>query len=132
MTLADELKSMLNKARRYVESAESLRAQSDYDSAVSRLYYAMFYCAEALHIAEGHAFSSHKAVIAAFGQHFVKTNLLPQSMHQWLREAFEKRQISDYDFITSTNEADVTDLATKAQQFIASTEDFLKRGRRLV
>ena len=47
MTLADELSGMLDKARRYVNSAETLRREKDYDSAVSRLYYAMFYCAEA-------------------------------------------------------------------------------------
>jgi uncharacterized protein (UPF0332 family) len=48
MTLSDELKGMLEKARRYVNSAEILRREKDRDSAISRLYYAMFYCAEAL------------------------------------------------------------------------------------
>jgi uncharacterized protein (UPF0332 family) len=50
---------MLEKARRYVKSAEVLRREDDYDSAVSRLYYAMFYCAEALLLARGQSFSSH-------------------------------------------------------------------------
>ena len=48
MSLEDELQAMLRKARRYVDSAEALATRQDYDSAVSRLYYAMFYCAEAL------------------------------------------------------------------------------------
>lgn len=48
MTLQDELEAMLQRARRYIESAEALRLRSDFDSAVSRLYYAMFYCAEAM------------------------------------------------------------------------------------
>lgn len=83
MTLSDELKAMVQKARRYVDSAETLRLQRDYDSAISRLYYAMFYCAEALLLARGHTFSSHRAVISAFAQYFVKPNHLPKKLHQW-------------------------------------------------
>ena len=41
-----------------------------YDIAVSRAYYAMFYCAEALLDADGLAFSSHAAVVSGFGLHF--------------------------------------------------------------
>lgn len=114
MTLKDELKAMLKKARRYMESAELLRARRDYDSAVSRLYYAMFYCAEALLLARGHSYSSHRAVISAFAEHYVKTGILPKDLHQWLRTAFEKRQVSDYEFVTSLDEGDVEDMAVKA------------------
>jgi uncharacterized protein (UPF0332 family) len=126
VTLADELRAMLDKAERYIASAELLHAQGDYDSAISRLYYAMFYCAEALLTAEGLAYSSHKAVIAAFGQHFAKTGKLPSALHQWLREGFEKRQISDYDFVLTVSEDDVIDLSGKARQFIIATANFLK------
>jgi len=70
MTLQDELLVMLEKARRYIKSAAVLQLEGDHDSAVSRLYYAMFYCAEALLLARGHSFSSHRAVISAFAQHF--------------------------------------------------------------
>jgi hypothetical protein len=50
-----------------------------------------FYCAEALLLAKGHSFSSHRAVISAFAQHYVKSGALPQELHQWLRTAFAKR-----------------------------------------
>ena len=39
----EEIHALLDKARRYVRSAELLRADGDYNSAISRLYYAMFY-----------------------------------------------------------------------------------------
>jgi uncharacterized protein (UPF0332 family) len=126
MTLRDELKVMLQKARRYMQSADVLRAEGDYDSAVSRLYYAMFYCAEALLLAGGHTYSSHRAVISAFGQHFVKTGTLPGELHQWLRSAFEKRQVSDYEFLTTLHQADVEDMGVKAEQFFLRTMEFLK------
>lgn len=129
MTLSDELRGMLEKARRYVNSAEILQREKDYDSAVSRLYYAMFYCAEALLLSKGLTFSSHRAVISAFAQHFIKTNILPKEFHQWLHEAFEKRQISDYDFGAPASDPDAEGLRTKAKMFIARTEELLRQEK---
>jgi uncharacterized protein (UPF0332 family) len=127
MTLPDELRMMLEKTRRYIKSAALLQLEGDHDSAVSRLYYAMFYCAEALLLARGHSFSSHRAVISAFAQHYVKSGILPQELHQWLRTAFAKRQISDYEFITAIDAADVMSIQTQSEQFLAQTEAFLQR-----
>lgn len=101
MTLREELEAMLEKAGRYIDSAEALRLREDFDSAVSRLYYAMFYCAEALLRARGHSFSSHRAVISAFAQQFVKPGLLLKDFHRWLQTAFEKRQVGDYEFVST-------------------------------
>jgi len=39
---------LLEKAERYIRSAKLLAGDGDYDSAASRLYYAMFYIAERL------------------------------------------------------------------------------------
>jgi uncharacterized protein (UPF0332 family) len=127
MTLPDELRMMLEQTRRYIKSAALLQLEGDHDSAVSRLYYAMFYCAEALLLARGHSFSSHRAVISAFAQHYVKSGILPQELHQWLRTAFAKRQISDYEFITAIDAADVMSIQTQSEQFLAQTEAFLQR-----
>ena len=98
MTLAanDELRALLDKAAKYRRSAEVLRTIGDFDSAASRLYYAMLYCARAILLAKGLTFSSHRAVIAGFGRHLVKTCVLPDEMHRWLREAFDQRQMGDY------------------------------------
>jgi uncharacterized protein (UPF0332 family) len=126
MTLRDELQVMLEKARRYITSAAVLQREGDHDSAVSRLYYAMFYCAEALLLAKGHSFSSHRAVISAFSQHFVKSGVMSPELHQWLRAAFAKRQVSDYEFITAIDASDVMSLKTQSEQFLAQTEEFLQ------
>ena len=117
---------MLTKARRYLASAKLLRQAGDFDSAVSRLYYSMFYGAEALLLSQEKTFSSHRAVIAAFGETFVKSGLLPKEMHHWLHRAFEKRQISDYEFMSGISETEVMDLQEKAEKFIKKTEAFLQ------
>jgi uncharacterized protein (UPF0332 family) len=126
VTVAEEIKGMLAKSRRYLASAKLLRQAGDFDSAVSRLYYSMFYGAEALLLSQEKTFSSHRAVIAAFGETFVKSGLLRKEMHHWLHRAFEKRQISDYEFMSGISETDVMDLQEKAEEFIKRAEAFLK------
>lgn len=128
MTVAEEVKGMLAKAGRYLASAKLLCQAGDFDSAVSRLYYAMFYGTEALLLTQGKTFSSHRAALAAFGEHFIKSGILPKEMHQWLHRAFEKRQISDYEYLTSVSETEVADLQEKAEQFIKRTEEFLQKA----
>jgi uncharacterized protein (UPF0332 family) len=123
----EQITALLDKARRYIRSAELLSAEEDYDSAVSRLYYAMFYCAEALLHSKGLTYSSHRGVISGFGQHLVKTEELPAEMHRWLREAFDKRQVGDYVAIPSLSEEDVADLLEKTQEFTRRTETYLKK-----
>jgi uncharacterized protein (UPF0332 family) len=126
VTIAEEIKGMLAKAQRYLASAKLLTMAGDFDSAVSRLYYSMFYGAEALLLSQEKTFSSHRAVIAAFGEHFIKSGLLPKEMHRWLHRAFEKRQISDYEFMSGISETDVMDLQGKAEEFMKRAEAFLQ------
>lgn len=86
-----EVESLISRARKYIKSAAMLIAEEDYESSVSRSYYAMFYCIEALLLTKGLSFSSHKGVISAFGQHFVKTGIFDKEMSREVNRAFEKR-----------------------------------------
>ena len=123
--MKDQIESLVEKSDRYLHSAALLREAEDFDSAASRLYYAMFYCAEALLLTKELSFSKHRGVIAGFGQHFVKTGDLPAEMHQWLREAFDKRQLGDYASPSSLEEEDALDLQEKAERFVRQTKEFL-------
>jgi uncharacterized protein (UPF0332 family) len=62
-----------------------------YGFSVSRAYYAMFYLASAVLMTKDMNFSKHQAVVAAFGQHFVKTGIFDHNFHHYLVEAFEDR-----------------------------------------
>ena len=73
-----------------------LAENGDFDSAASRLYYAMFFVAEALLATRDLTFTSHRAVISAYGQNFAKTKELDPKFHQALVNAFSQRQLGDY------------------------------------
>jgi uncharacterized protein (UPF0332 family) len=126
--LTEEIQDLIRKAEKYLRSAEVLRGIGDLDSAASRLYYAMFYCAEALLVSKGLAFSSHRAVVSAFAQQFVKTGLLPAEMHAWLREAFDKRQLGDYVARPSLQPAELEALQSNAVKFTAQTRALLEEA----
>jgi len=65
-----------------------------YDIAVSRAYYVMFYCAEALLDADGLTFSSHAAVVSGFGRHFAKTGRVPSELRRHLIVAASRERTS--------------------------------------
>jgi uncharacterized protein (UPF0332 family) len=93
-----EIKSLIERASRYLKSAEILIKEGDYESSVSRTYYVMFYSVQALLLTKNLSFSSHKGVVSAFGRHFIKTAIFPKEMGRELNRAFEKRQIGDYEY----------------------------------
>jgi uncharacterized protein (UPF0332 family) len=88
----------------------------------------MLYAAEALLLGEGLAYSKHSGVIAAFGQRFAKTGRLPVVYHRYLIEAEQRRNISDYDTMTSVSEQDAVAQIERAVDFLAVAESSIERG----
>ena len=126
-----EIESLVKRANKYLRSAEMLFEEGDYESSVSRIYYAMFYCTQALLLTKRLSYSSHKAIISAFGEHFVKTGIFPREMGRELNRAFEKRQLSDYahTFVISKEEA--KDILEAGKKFIEKVMKYLREKQML-
>ena len=126
-----EIKLLIERAKRYLKSATILLKEGDYESSVSRTYYAMFYGAQAVLLTKKLSFSSHKGVISTFGEQFVKTGIFPREMGRELNKAFEKRQIGDYEytFIISKEEAD--EMLNNGKMFIEEIIKYLKKEKKL-
>ena len=65
-----EIRDLIKKTEKFLSTAEHALSIGDYDSCVSRCYYAMFFMAEAALLTKGLSASSHKGVISMFGRHF--------------------------------------------------------------
>ena len=117
---------LLRKAQRYLESARLLLESGDYDSAVSRAYYAAFYLAELLLDRLGLSYSSHRGVISAFGQEFAKTQRLDPRFHRLLISAFEKRQRADYLTEAGLDEAEAGQLIADVESFAGAARTWLE------
>lgn len=76
---------------------------------------------------KGLAFSSHAAVIAAFGREFTKTALLDAKYHRRLIDVQDTRNLGDYT-VSGVSKAQAEDALTWAQEFIDAAEAYLKSG----
>lgn len=123
--MTTDQQTLIQKAKENIEAAVMLIGQGYYDIAISRLYYSMFYCAEAVLLGDNLTFSKHSSVIAAFGQHFAKTERLPQELHRMLIEAQDMRNLSDYDLMAVLNREAAEVLLVKARTFLQAVSEFL-------
>jgi len=122
-----EVEFLIKRAMRYLKSAEILLKEGDYESSVSRTYYAMFYSAQAMLLTQNLSFSSHKGVISAFGKHFVKTGIFPREMGRALNMAFEKRQIGDYEYKFVISKEEAKKILGDGNDFVEKIVQYLRR-----
>jgi uncharacterized protein (UPF0332 family) len=124
-----EIESLIQRATKYLQSAEMLLKEQDYESSVSRTYYAMFYSAEAILLTQNLSYSSHKGIISAFGEHFVKTGVFPKEMGRELNRAFEKRQIGDYGHKFVISEEEAEEILVGGRKFVEKIVAYLKEKK---
>jgi len=124
--MKEEIKNLIEKAKRSFEAGKQLYESGFYDFSVSRFYYAMFYCAEALLLTKGLSFSKHSAVISNFGKHFIKTGVLPQVLHSYIINAFKDRQIGDYEIVIKITKEEAERHLRNAEEFIKTTIEYLE------
>ena len=101
----------------------------DFDFAVSRTYYAMFYIASALLNEKDLHFNKHGGVHAAFAQHFVKTGEFAPKYQQWLVTTFSQRIVGDYGVEADFIKEDVQEIINQAREFLQVAQDYLKKQK---
>lgn len=90
---------------------------------MGRVYYAMFYTAEALLNEKGLTFKKHTAVHSEFAKQFVVTGQLDAKYHRWILTAFDARLTGDYGAEVEITSENVEDMIEQAQEFL----DVVKR-----
>lgn len=115
----EDQKASLNKAQISVQAADYLLKGGFFNQAASEAYYAMFYTAEALLLDEQLEFSSHHAVISAFGRVFAKKGIIDPEFHGYLLQGFAARIDSDYDRHRYLSENAANEAITRAKAFVA-------------
>jgi uncharacterized protein (UPF0332 family) len=119
--------AFLDKSRDSVLAAELLVREGYFDFAAGRAYYAIFYAAEALLLERGQSYSSHSAVIAAFGKEFAKTGALDSKFHRYLLDAQDFRNVGDYDVGgASLTKEQAQETIRWAKEFLEAANTFLK------
>lgn len=126
----NEIENLLQRADKYLQSSELLINAQDYESAVSRTYYAMFFASEAALLAKGLSFSKHKGVISAFGKEFIVEGIFPKEMGRNLRRAYQKRQLGDYQYTFVITKEEAEELLEKGREFLKNIKEYLMKKKK--
>jgi uncharacterized protein (UPF0332 family) len=125
--MTPEQSALLSKAYDSVRAAKLLSDAELYDFAVSRAYYAMFYMAEAFLLGVGLSFSRHAGVIAAFGERFAKTGIVPVEFHRYLIEGQDKSNVGDYQIGPGLTNIQAAEQIARAEQFLHLAQRLFER-----
>ena len=96
-----------------------------YNTAVNRMYYACFYAASALLVANHIEVKSHEGVRQMLGKYFVLTGKIPVYLGKFYTLIFSKRSSGDYEDFITYNQKDVEELFPNVEQFIMTIKDLL-------
>jgi uncharacterized protein (UPF0332 family) len=127
----EEIGSNWQRACDSLEAACVLCEKGYADFAASRAYYAAFYAATALLLAENKDFAKHTGVVAAVHKEFVRTGGLAQEHGRTLSWLFELRGIADYGELRHVPEPEARKAIEAADAFVKACGALLhKRGLR--
>ncbi len=125
--ITPEIQHYLNRAQESHEVANVLLEKQFWGFSAAQSYYTMFYLAQALLFSKGLTFSSHSAVIAAFGKDFAKTGLLDPQFHRRLILAQRRRETGHYGMTQNVTEAESLESYQWAEEFFRAVKDYLAK-----
>ncbi|WP_028904406.1 HEPN domain-containing protein [Prevotella sp. P6B4] len=124
-------KQRISIVRYRMENAESTfaevethRANGFYNTAVNRLYYACYYAATAILIANGIEVKSHDGVRMNLGKYIVQEGILSPELGRYFSRLFSKRSTGDYDDFFNHSAETVDELMPDAKLFIQTIKDW--------
>ena len=120
-----EIQQLLDYADESHEAAKVLINGGFVGFSAAQSYYTMFYLVEALLLSKGLKFSSHSAVIAAYGREFSKTNLLDPKFHRRLIVAEERREDGHYGASQNISDEDALESFQWAEEFMQVVKTYL-------
>ena len=117
-----EVVELWQRAQEALRATETLLAAGFPDFAAARAYYAAFYAASALLLAEGKTFRSHRGVLALMHRDYVKPGRLPVDMGRMLSTLADLQSIGDYGGAVHVSHAEATVAMSEAQQLLAAIQ----------
>ncbi len=131
MTLTPEERNILvnnrvAKAHQALHEAKGTAQMQFWNTAINRLYYAVYNMASALLIKNGYNAQTHAGVARLLAQYYVKTGIIPEEVGKNYNRLFDLRQTGDYDDWRTIEEEDVTKMLEPAEMFIQTIEELIK------
>jgi uncharacterized protein (UPF0332 family) len=120
-----EIVELWHRAQEALRATQTLLAAGFSDFAAARAYYATFYAASALLLAEGKAFRSHRGVVALIHRDYVRSGRLSTDMGRILSTLSDLRSVGDYGGAAHISHADANIALLEARQFVEAVRSLL-------
>lgn len=120
-----EVQKYLKKADHALLVAGDLIDKGHSSDAASKIYYSMFYAAQALLKSEDIDVVKHSAVESAFGYHFVKSGKIDSKFHKMFLHARKIREVADYDIQEEIVEPVATLKLEEGKEFLSYIKKYL-------
>ena len=124
--MSEEVKKLIAKSEHALKVAEELIKGGYPSDAASKIYYAMFYAAQALLKANNIDVTKHSAVESSFGYYFAKAGKIEAKYHKMLLEARKIREIADYDIQDEIVEPEASLKVEQGKEFVQAIKKLLK------
>lgn len=120
-----EVIELWQRAQEALRATRTLLAAGFSDFAAARAYYAAFYAASALLLAEGKVFRSHRGVMALIHRDYVRTGRLPLDMGRILSTLSDLRSVGDYGGAAHISDAEANIALIESQRFLEAIRSLL-------
>ena len=124
--MTEEVQKLIDKSEHAIEVADKLKNDGYPADAASKIYYAMYYAAQALLKSEGIDVIKHSAVESALGYSFAKTGRIDPKYHRMLIDARKIRETADYDIQEEIVEPVASLKIEEGKSFLAAVKGILK------
>ena len=124
--MKEEVVKLIQKADHALKVAEELINNGFPSDSVSKIYYAMFYAAQALLKSEDIEVKKHSAVESAIGYHFAKPGRIESKFHSMFINARNLREIADYDIQEEISESTAAIMLEEGKEFIKAIKVLLQ------
>jgi uncharacterized protein len=120
-----EIVELWQRAQEALRATGTLLAAGFPDFAAARAYYAAFYAASALLLAEGKTFRSHRGAVALLHRDYVRTGRLSLDIGRILSMLSDLRSVGDYGGASHVSPTEANAALLAAQQFVEAVRALL-------
>ena len=120
-----EIAELWARAVASLSAAEKLLAEGFSDFAASRAYYAAFYAASALLLADGFKYSKHTGVLAHFHKGYIKSGRLPAEIGKRISALHDLRHVGDYGGPAHVDRSQAERAVADARDFVSALRELL-------
>ena len=116
----------LKKAYECLDDAEFNYISNRLSVCINRSYYCILHCMNACIVINGFEFSKHSAVISKFRELFMKYQLLPVELSEFINDLFEYRNIYDYNIEAIPDDITAKDCLHAARRFYDEVKKYFE------